>query len=892
MASWQDKIPTFNPYVQQMPVEAMATVGIEKQRRYDEGVQKIQSQIDSVAGLPILRDVDKQHLQTKLNQLGDKLRIVGAGDFSNYQLVNSTSGMVNTIAKDPIVLAAVQSTAWDSQQIAEMMEANKKGTGNPANDFNYQKQRNEYMEAGLTDDNGKPLVFSSPYRPYFDVDKFTRETFDAVKPDGFTYDQIYATDENGDKIIDKRVNPKTGKIEESYRLSMIMSRLKQEGRFPAKVQETLEHIMADPRVNQQLQISGEYNYQNLTPEDLAEKLNDTKQRELSMYEEQIRMLSLKKAIAPNQVERDKIDTEIDKINISKERVATNFEELSKLSITNPDGLRGMLYKDEARNNYRAMYTTMNEERTILANPAFQATLELQKIANTLAMHREEMDYKNRALAQSDDHFRMDLNYKIGKEVKGKLGNAPTTGATPSNLEINKRFEENNKRSAARYDSAIDKLITLTGGIAAKRITDYMNANPGKTREEAVTVVLADAARTEGYKDVAEFKAALVHKAMEVLGADSTNMEDHPELRDAIMEARDAARSFTADMERKKKVDAIVPEIATEPPVTPEVMKLVEDANRATAAFSKQSEKELRDNSYQKLRDMGYSDKTIKLMKLNEDWFGKSIARRMQPLYTWNPKDQIEHEAALEIRAKAIQDNYMLNPTLKKTIITGDSDTDKASMAQVSTLIGYYKDHIQNESGDLVDNAAKMSAITTGKEKGSVAIETIKNEVDGNIDTKLIVYDVDSNNVGEIIITAEEANSIGMDVYSWYKSERALELEEIMLATNNNSTSYGPLDSPSSYTGLNRAWDRTDENSKLRNLRGNVDVAGHVKKGTKNGRVIHYPYLYIKHPDGPPIIIELNPVNDPDEALQKFNGLTPEVIEKFIVEDLSNFQKTE
>ena len=70
MASFTDAIPQFNPYIQQLPVEAMVQVGMEKQQRYDQGLQKIQSQIDQVAGLSLYRDSDKQQLQSKLNELG------------------------------------------------------------------------------------------------------------------------------------------------------------------------------------------------------------------------------------------------------------------------------------------------------------------------------------------------------------------------------------------------------------------------------------------------------------------------------------------------------------------------------------------------------------------------------------------------------------------------------------------------------------------------------------------------------------------------------------------------------------------------------------------------------------------------------------------------------
>ena len=59
MASFTDIIPQFNPYVEQLPVETMVAVGMEKQKRYDEGIQKIQSQIDNVAGLDIYKPVHK-----------------------------------------------------------------------------------------------------------------------------------------------------------------------------------------------------------------------------------------------------------------------------------------------------------------------------------------------------------------------------------------------------------------------------------------------------------------------------------------------------------------------------------------------------------------------------------------------------------------------------------------------------------------------------------------------------------------------------------------------------------------------------------------------------------------------------------------------------------------
>ena len=61
MASFTDAITQFNPYVAQLPVEAMKEVGMYKQAKYEEGVQKIQGEIDKISGLDVVRDIDKQY---------------------------------------------------------------------------------------------------------------------------------------------------------------------------------------------------------------------------------------------------------------------------------------------------------------------------------------------------------------------------------------------------------------------------------------------------------------------------------------------------------------------------------------------------------------------------------------------------------------------------------------------------------------------------------------------------------------------------------------------------------------------------------------------------------------------------------------------------------------
>ena len=173
MASFTDNpqlLANFNPYVQQLPVDAMREVGMYKQGKYDEGVQKIQTSIDNVAGLDIIRDVDKGYLQSKLNTLGNSLKTVAAGDFSNFQLVNSTAGMANSISKDDSIQNAVMSTAKYRKGLKEMEAANKEGKGAASHDWLFKTDANDWFKS---QDVNKS--FDSGYKQYSNYSKNAQE---------------------------------------------------------------------------------------------------------------------------------------------------------------------------------------------------------------------------------------------------------------------------------------------------------------------------------------------------------------------------------------------------------------------------------------------------------------------------------------------------------------------------------------------------------------------------------------------------------------------------------------------------------------------------------------------------------------------------------------------
>lgn len=251
MASFTDLIPQFNPYIQQLPVDAMVQVGMEKQKRYDEGIQKLQSQIDQVAGLSVLRDVDRAYLQSRVNELGNNLKGVAAGDFSNFQLVNSVGGMIGQISKDPFVMAAVKSTAQD-QKNAEFMESERKaGKLDPANAYVYGLQRNKYLNSGLKDADGRPVTFSGQYEPYKNVTEKLRTIAKDVGVD--------------EKLVQNLFNP-------DGTVNKVMVETLVKGKNANKIYDAFMNGL-DAGDYRQLEINGIYKYRNTTPQEVLTNLD-------------------------------------------------------------------------------------------------------------------------------------------------------------------------------------------------------------------------------------------------------------------------------------------------------------------------------------------------------------------------------------------------------------------------------------------------------------------------------------------------------------------------------------------------------------------------------------------------------------------------------------------
>lgn len=468
MASFTDAISQFNPYVAQLPVEAMKEVGMYKQAKYEEGVQKIQGQIDKVAGLDIYKPLHKQYLQSKLNELGSKLKNVAAGDFSNFQLVNSVGGMATQIGRDSTIQNAVASTQRIRKEQENIQVAQKAGKSS----INNEEYFNDGLNKWLTDGNLN-TTFNNEYIEYTDIDKKLRELGSKLKEDELGIENPYMRNDQGQNLYFS-VDPKTKKTSVSTdpskgerKLDLDMLSVKVKG-LPAQKILNNFYDSLDANDLRQMKINSWAHYRGAGPEHFKSNIETTYRNKKEILDQQKIDLGVKiQDPTITGVAKTKLQNELANVNSMIEDKTLEKEMAEDLlELQNPKNLEDFKYKTYTQNYLTNLardmsYRSYIQERK--ANPAEAANIARQKfqldqIKETNDMYRwrvtenrltEEFRYKK----EKDYAEKVDKGYRVspGEWLTG--GKAPTT----SDLDVDLTtavagYDETQKKLAQEYFS--------------------------------------------------------------------------------------------------------------------------------------------------------------------------------------------------------------------------------------------------------------------------------------------------------------------------------------------------------------------------------------------------------------------------------------------------------
>ena len=903
MASYTDIIPKFNPYIQQLPVEAMVQVGMEKQKRYDEGVEKIQNSINNVAGLDVYKDADKKYLQSKLNELGSRLKTVAAGDFSNYQLVNSVGGMAKQIGKDKNVQNAVSSTANIKKQQAAMEEAREKGLLTPENADYYQKKLNSYSSS---DKPGE--LFTAQYTPYFDVFKHVKETFDALKPDGMTFDQVYVTGPDGKWKLDKNGNP-------IY--SPVMIRKEEEGLFPQKVKEALDQAFSDSRVNQQLQISGEFAYKSVDSAGLIEKIKLQTQESLSAYNERLAELELEKKMGKN------VQEDIDKVQKTISQIENNVSSYEEMATSNPDALKGLLYQSTVKDRYSTMFSYRKTKTTTMDNPGWRANFDMMKEAN------EERRAASRLSFDRQKHYD-DMSWKLaefeqrerlGKTKKGTKGGGEDLdvgmgmtgnfeiGDVPSTIDVIKNADIKYEEAANNFINKSDMFIweTYLSSIGNNQARYQKLVDSGNSPQQAVKILLDNTAMQNGespeelrtrWGKTAEVK---INQMMATPNKVNNELKDSYALYKSSKKEWDNQRALKMAVDKRTE-DRLGGETFKEISTTnikPQKIKLYDkdyDLSKSdlydlavylkgnedilsgagsmitdtgvrkagVAAAKRLEQKGLGEVMAALMKDQGpgtsgivtgmlrgapnpfsastYKDFYYGTASNKKGGTGSSNVDWSQIKKLYNIIDNDQYTKALKEKEAIIKSTYGIQPNLKTGLLTGDTETDKATVFNLRRLGGAYTTgQAQNLSPDFDKfmSSLKDTDIEDLNLEAQVVMDSFNNP-----QVEVVVYDENGDRAAGLTMMPDEAmNNFNIDINKLYEPSEVSSLRNVINMFGGQTTRSNISDKQTYINGDSYL----EKNDFPKMFNSPYDIKANIRQANDG---LYYGYVYVGDPLNP------------------------------------------
>jgi hypothetical protein len=928
MASFTDQIPQFNPYVQQLPVEAMVAVGMEKQKRYDEGYQKIQASIDAIAGLEVTKDVERAYLQSKLNQLGNDLTTVAAGDFSNYQLVNSVDGMAKQLVYDPNIQTALASTAKRKKEFEFMEEARKKGELTPQNETYFAKRDSAWLNNAELGQG-----YNAKYDAYFDHFKHAKEVFDAMKIDELTFDEIFQKNADGSYARDRQGN---------LILSETMTKMKQQGYLHGKLEAAVEQIFNDPRVNQQVTIDAEYNYKNVSSEDLATYVTSQANQMKNIIEDKLDQLYVLLQTDPNNEDIQK------EIRISEEailKIADGLEESGRMISQNPEAVKAMLHKNKLKSNYTSMFNVTKKSSEILQNPQWEAKFKIQKEANEHSRWAQEFAWKKQAhkenLEQKDRHKQQDLEVAKTKALGKGAGESFESGgeglrqSTELPVEIiayhdNKVFQAATEFNSAKLDliwTAIFDTNTDQGKINKERLQKEIakGFSPEKAKENILRGVAAKKGKKyddyilelnntviEKYSDP---KIKLELKTNNKYLADALDNYERTELNYNIENELDKnikqsnLAEFYKDLEKVEFEDKQIKKdnqfynLSKQDMIDLAIINKYEGLIRTGKRTPTKEDEALRKLSEGARKRLEVNNKSFllndlkKLTQLELKRVNQSIKREgWSTSYELPENEQIEYEklnrvfsgigkfessintskltGQVENTAKAIKQFRNIEPNLIGEVSTGDTGVDNSRLATLRGIVSEYSRNTKPVGQDVKKFLQDVKGATSLEDFRNLSVSRgIEKDATGN----LIPF-LQSDN-GKLYLNTEEARIFGIEPNDVYQNEYVTMIQS-RINSQAGTSSIGSVNDYYTY----RNNDVAMNNSNFPILNGTNYT---VKVNIRQRGNVYYPFIYISNGQKEDII--QSPVTSDNLGKLIMQDL-PQFISPTTVEQLLNLKK--
>jgi len=360
MASFTDQLVNFNPYIAEVPVDDYTRVGMMKQQQYDQGVQKVQGEIDSVAGLDVVHPEQKAYLQQTVDKLKTQVSGIVSQDFSNQQIVNSVGTLASKMASDPIIQNAVGSTSRYREEVGKQKRAQESGKSSPSNDYVFQKGVHDWLS-----NKDVTSSYNGGYEEYTDYKKKLVDVLNKElgKPDEKLDEIPYVRDKDGNFQLDKNGSPILDyqKIVTTYK-----------GVSPERIKNIVESTM-DEKDKRQLQIDGTYHYRNYDKKALKETTDSSYTDMLDKNNSAIQGLMVLRQTNINNADHiAKIDAQIEGLKKDSENLQNKYKNDISYLDKDPESYKQELFKTNWLGQFSAGLSYAQWSKKFEANPGWIA----------------------------------------------------------------------------------------------------------------------------------------------------------------------------------------------------------------------------------------------------------------------------------------------------------------------------------------------------------------------------------------------------------------------------------------------------------------------------------------------------------------------------------------
>lgn len=421
MASWTSEIVKFTPYIPESPLDPMLSVGLTKQQQFMEGVQKVQSYVDTLNGMDISKKEIKDYVQVKLNSFHQNINNV-SGDFSDQRLISQIGGAVGKIASDPIVQNGILATNSIRNGYAQIEQARKEGKSNPNNEIYFSDAVDRWMNDGRAD-----TQLSASYTPYFDIVKRVREVYKDMSegqdlPASFSLSNL-SVDENGRPI---------------FNLNSASEMVLMEGISAKRVQDAVDLVMQDGNAKQQLLIDGYARFRGLSPNDIFDNIVTSTQTQLQQIND---LIAAGQAKLGGSTAGDKaqLAENIKLLEAQAKGIAANSQRLVDGLAVNPEAVKAQIVQQELTSNLIGAFS----HQKMVESPLWNQNIELERLNLSKQQFIFEQFDKNRTYelnkskAEKEKEGTQPSNYVANlptPNTAGQVGQATMVSAKESALE--------------------------------------------------------------------------------------------------------------------------------------------------------------------------------------------------------------------------------------------------------------------------------------------------------------------------------------------------------------------------------------------------------------------------------------------------------------------------